>query len=370
MIPLFNIKPDKNEIKRYLSQYKKNLIRADFIQGKDVKKLEKKLSNFIGIKYTQTCANGTDALYIALCAIKKKNIKKKLILTTPMSWISSSNAILNAGFTPLYSDISRENFNLETKLIKTILEKYKNTIAGVLSVDLFGCPNDNDKIFSICRKLKVPFIVDGAQSFGAKINKKSSFNYCDIATTSFFPTKPLGCFGDGGAIFTNNKKLYHKIKSLCFNGQGKSKNNFKFAGTNSRLDEVQASILLNKLKKLNQNISMKKKLFNFFKENLNSKYYIQDISKNKASAYSLCSVLVQSKKQRSKVMNLLAKQKIQSGIYYQKLLNEHGYVKKKSLIVDNLKNSYYVRDRVLSLPFYINLNFSRLRKIVSILNKI
>ena len=371
MIPLFDIKPKKSEIKQYLNLYKKNLLKADFIQGQQVKELEKALSNYTGIKYVQTCANGTDALFLALSALNlKKNNKKKYVITTPLSWISTSNAIINAGFTPLYVDINKYTFNLDHKLIQEALDKNIKKVFCVLSVDLFGCPNDNDKIYKICKTYKVPFIIDGAQSFGSKINNKSSFIFSDIATTSFFPTKPLSCFGDGGAVFTENKTIFKNIKSLSFNGKGKSNDNFISSGINSRLDTLQATILIKKLKNLNKDILKKKKIFHFYKKNLKKNFTIQQIDNNKSSAYALCTICIQSRLNRKKILNYLIKNKISSSVYYMKLLNEHHYIKNKSRTFKNLKNSYYLKNRIFSLPMHNSLTKFNLKKITFLLNQL
>lgn len=371
MIPLFDIKPKKSEIKQYLNLYKNNLLKADFIQGQQVKELEKALSDYTKIKYVQTCANGTDALFLALSALNlKKNKEKKYVITTPLSWISTSNTIINAGFTPLYVDINRDTFNLDYELIKKTLHKLNKKVFCVLSVDLFGCPNDNDKIYKICKTQKVHFIIDGAQSFGSKINNKSSFMFADIATTSFFPTKPLGCFGDGGAVFTKNKKIYKNIKSLSFNGKGKSKDNFISSGINSRLDTLQAAILIKKLKNLNKEIIKNKKIFDFYKKKLNKNFIIQQIDKNKSSAYALCTIYMKTKLNRKKILNYLMKNKVSSLVYYIKLLNEHNYIKNKSRIFKNLKNSYYLKNRIFSLPMHNCLTKLNLKKITFLLNRL
>ena len=320
MIPLFDIKPKKSEIKQYLSLYKKNLLKADFIQGQQVKELEKALSNYTGIKYVQTCANGTDALIVSL---KSLNLKRNsYVITTPFSWISTAHAIINCNLIPLFVDVSLDDFNLDLTKIKLAYQKFNKKISCVLSVDIFGNPNKNNLIYNFCKSNNIKFIIDGAQSFGSKIYNRNNFQYCDIATTSFFPTKPLGCFGDGGAIFTKNYNLYKKIKSYAFNGAIKSKNTFKFVGINSRLDTIQACILLKKLNKIDTKISILKKNYEYYKLKLSKKYKLQKINDQFLSSYALTSIILNS--DRNKFLKLLKKKKINYGIYYSKLLSEQN----------------------------------------------
>ena len=370
MIPLFDIKPKKSEIKQYLSLYKKNLLKADFIQGQQVKELEKALSNYTGIKYVQTCANGTDALIVSLKALNLK--KNSYVITTPFSWISTSNAILNCNLKPFFIDIDKSSFNLNYKILADVLNRFhkKKKISCVLSVDLFGCPNNNKTIHSICKKYKIPFIIDGAQSFGSRIDGDCSFKFSDIATTSFFPTKPLGCFGDGGAIFTDKKKYYYKIKSLCFNGKSKNKNNFISTGINSRLDTIQSSILIDKLNKLDKSIKKKKKLYEMYKKNLKDNFYLQKIEKNYLSANAIFSIVTKSKRHRNKIQKLLKENKIETGIYYIKTLSEHMHIKKKCFIYKQLFNAEFISERVLALPYNESITFANIKKISNLLNKI
>jgi UDP-2-acetamido-2-deoxy-ribo-hexuluronate aminotransferase len=364
VIPLFNLKPNKTEVAKYLNVYKKNLLKADFIQGQQVKELEKALSNYTKIKYVQTCANGTDALEIAM---KSLNLKKNTyVITTPFSWISTAHSIINSNLRPLFVDISLKSFNLDYEKVKLAYSRYKNKVSCVLSVDIFGNPNNNNKIYNFCKSKKIKFIVDGAQSFGSKINGMSSFKFCDIATTSFFPTKPLGCYGDGGAIFTKSFKTYKNLHSLAFNGKGKNKNQFITVGINSRLDTIQASLILKKLKKFDSKIFKLKKNYLIYKKYLNEIIQTQQINLNSVSSYALTSIIVKS--HRNKIISALKKNNISCSIYYKKLLSDHPSTKKKSIIFKQLKNAKKISSQILSVPNYENLKLKDLKKIIKIIN--
>ena len=365
MIPLFDIKPKKSEIKQYLNLYKKNLLKADFIQGQQVKELEKALSNYTGIKYVQTCANGTDALVIAL---KSLNLKKKtFVITTPFSWISTVNSIYNIGLIPLFVDIDPQTFNLDLNAIKKALIKYKSKVSCVLSVDLFGCPNDNKEIYKLCKLYKIKFLIDGAQSFGSKIDNIFSFKFCDIATTSFFPTKPLGCFGDGGAIFTNKKKYFSLIKSLCFNG--KNQIGFDKVGYNSRLDTIQASILKKKLRKLKNNLNLRKRNVKIYLKNIKSNLKFQKINKNYDSAFAVFSLVAPNSIKKDLILKKI-KNKFECKIYYPKIFIDYSYIKKNSKSFSNLVNAKKISRKIFSLPVNSNLKDFEIKKICNEINKI
>ena len=360
MIPLFDIKPKKSEIKQYLNLYKKNLLKADFIQGQQVKELEKALSNYTGIKYVQTCANGTDALVVSLKALNLK--KNSYVITTPFSWISTAHAIINSGLIPLFVDIKKDDYNLDIDEIKKAYKKFNRKISCVLSVDIFGTPNNNDEIYKFCKLNKIKFIIDGAQSFGSEINGKSSFKFCDIATTSFFPTKPLGCFGDGGAIFTKNKTLKNRIRSLCFNGISIDKNKFKIVGLNSRLDTIQAFVLLKKLKNLDKKLFLLRKIFINFKTNLPNYFILQKINNNYKSSHALLSI-ISSKFSKKKIMEILKKNKFETKIYYPTLMSKQKSLKKYSKIFGKLTNANYVSKSVFSVPFNERISLKDINKI-------
>lgn len=230
---------------------------AHFISGPEVKELENALADYVGVKHCITCANGTDAITIAM---RTWGIGKGDAVFVPdFTFFSSGECPADEGATPIFVDVDQRSYNLdpgklEEAVQKTIAEgKYR--AKAVVAVDLFGLPADYDAIRTICRKYGLLLMEDAAQGFGGSINEKRACSFGDISTTSFFPAKPLGCYGDGGAIFTDNDEWADLIRSLCVHGKDTSNpndpnakyNNIRI-GKNSRLDTLQAAILLPKFR--------------------------------------------------------------------------------------------------------------------------
>jgi UDP-2-acetamido-2-deoxy-ribo-hexuluronate aminotransferase len=212
--------------------YKKKLIaniqnvlnKSNYILGEEVQILEQELQKFTGAKYAITCSSGTDALLLALMAIDIQPGDE--VITTPFTWISTGEMIALLKAKPVFVDIEPDTYNIDANLIeKAITKKTK----AIMPVSLYGQPADMDKIQAIADKYNLKVIIDGAQSFGSTYNDKTDSNLGDISTTSFFPSKPLGCYGDGGAVFTNNEEYANKIKLLRVHGQNK-KYHHKYIG--------------------------------------------------------------------------------------------------------------------------------------------
>lgn len=224
---------------------------ASFISGPQVKKLEERLAEYVGVKYCVTCANGTDAISLALMVW---NIQQGDAVFVPdFTFFSSGECPAFTGATPIFVDVDKRTFNLDPdkleRAIKKVREEGKYIPKVVIAVDLFGLPADYEHIQSICKKYGLLLLEDGAQGFGGSIHKKRACSFGDISITSFFPAKPLGCYGDGGALFTDNKEWADLLRSYCVHGKsGNDKYNNIRIGVNSRLDTIQAAILLPKLK--------------------------------------------------------------------------------------------------------------------------
>lgn len=230
---------------------------AHFIAGPEVKELEKVLAEYVGVRHCITCANGTDAITIAMRAWGVG--KGDVVFVPDFTFFSSGECPADEGATPIYVDVDERTYNinpvkLEETVRKVIAEgKYK--AKAVVAVDLFGLPADYPAIKEICQKYDLLLLEDGAQGFGGSLNGKMACSFGDISTTSFFPAKPLGCYGDGGAIFTDNDEWAELIRSICVHGKDTSNpndpnakyNNIRI-GKNSRLDTIQAAILLPKFK--------------------------------------------------------------------------------------------------------------------------
>lgn len=225
-------------------------VQADFISGHEVKELEQQLAEYVGVKHCITCANGTDALTLVLMAWGIG--PGDAILVPDFTFFASGETVAFEGATPLFVDVDKRTFNLDPdKLEETILQvkaQGKYNLRAVVAVDLFGLPADYPRIEAICKKYGLLLLEDGAQGFGGTVNGRRVGSFGDAATTSFFPAKPLGCYGDGGAVFTNNDEWAALIRSYAVHGKGGMKYDNVRIGLNSRLDTIQAAILAVKLK--------------------------------------------------------------------------------------------------------------------------
>ena len=222
-----------------------------FISGPQVKELEAQLADYVGVKHCITCGNGTDAITLAMMAWGIG--EGDAVFVPDFTFFSSGECPAIVEATPIFVDVDQRTFNLDPfkleQAIQTILSEGEFTPKAVVAVDLFGLPADFPAIKEICKKYGLLLLEDGAQGFGGSINSKMACSFGDIATTSFFPAKPLGCYGDGGAIFTDNDEWAALLRSLTVHGKsGNDKYNNIRIGMNSRLDTIQAALLLPKFK--------------------------------------------------------------------------------------------------------------------------
>ena len=333
----------KKIFSKNVNSLKRLLLNSEFIMGKDVFKLEDKLKNFTKSKYCITTSSGTDALLIALMSL---NLKKGTeIITTPFTYVSTSEVILRLGFKPVYVDLDSNTCNISYKEIE---KKISKKTGAIMPVSLFGQPANFKKINKIARHYKIPVIEDAAQSFGSKHFGIRSCNLSDIGCTSFFPTKSLGSYGDGGAIFTNNKSLAEKCKIIRGHGQVK-KYDYKTLGINGRLDTIQASFLLNKLDIFKEELKKRKTKAEYYMNKLDLKEIkFLKTEKGNSNIFTLFNIKV---KNRNKLAIFLKKKKIPTIVYYPKPLNLYKPFKKFNTSSNNLRNSYKVCREILSLPF-------------------
>ena len=218
---------------------------AQFIGGAPVKDLEKALAEYVGVKHCITCANGTDAL--SLAAMAWGIGEGDAVFVPDFTYFASGEIVAFEGAVPIFVDVCKDTYNLDPEKLEKAIIKAKNEgkykLRAVIAVDLFGQPAEFDRIRAICDKYDLLLLEDGAQGFGGRIGDKIACSFGDISTTSFFPAKPLGCYGDGGAVFTDNDEWAELIRSYAVHGKGSSKYDNVRVGVNSRLDTIQACIL-------------------------------------------------------------------------------------------------------------------------------
>lgn len=223
---------------------------GNYISGKQVLELEQELAHYVGVKHCISCGNGTDALSMMLMAW---NIKKGDAVFVPdFTFFATGEVVSFEGATPVFYDVESDTFNAKLEslqcAIETVLEEGKLNPRVIIAVDLFGQPANYPELEKIAKKYNLLLLEDGAQGFGGRIGMRRACSFGDAATTSFFPAKPLGCYGDGGAVFTDNDNTAEYLRSIRVHGKGSSKYDNVCIGWNSRLDTIQAAILMVKLK--------------------------------------------------------------------------------------------------------------------------
>mgnify|MGYP005959568503 FL=1 len=331
----------------------KVLDHGKYIMGPEVFELEDQLADYVGVQHCITCANGTDALQMVLMAW---NIKAGDAVFVPsFTFMSTAEVVSLQGATPVFTDIDIKTFNMSAEIlekqIKKVLAEGKLTPKAIIPVDLFGQPADYDKIMKIAKKYNLLVLEDAAQGFGGSIEGMKACSFGDAATTSFFPAKPLGCYGDGGAIFTNNDELAELLKSIRIHGKGTEKYDNIRIGLNSRLDTIQAAILLPKLKVFKEyELQKRNEIACRYTESLKGKYTTPFVPNNIKSSWAQYTLLLNNEEERNALQSKLKEHNIPSMIYYPKPLHlqtcyiMHGYVE------GDFPHSEKASECVLSLP--------------------
>jgi len=329
----------KNEIDEAIQ---KVLNHGKYIMGPEVNELEENLSKFTGAKNSITCSSGTDALILAMMALDIKPGDE--IITTPFTFIATAETIAFLGAKPVFVDIDEITYNIDPKKIE---EKITSKTKGIISVSLYGQPSDLDEINEIAKKHNLFHIVDGAQSFGATYKEKAEVHFCDIYTTSFFPAKPVGCFGDGGAVLTNNDELATKIKMLRVHGQNK-RYHHKYIGMGARMDTIQCAIVNVKLKYYDKDLKLRQEVAKRYTEKLkNLDIVLPTIKDDRTSAFAQYSIRV---KNRDEIQKKLKEAGIPTAVHYpmplhlQECFSYLGYKKGDFPISEKISNE------IMSLP--------------------
>ena len=346
-----DLKAQQKEIRIDLDKaIAKVLDHGQYIMGPEVKELEDKLSKLCSSRYTLTCANGTDALTIAMMTLDIG--PGDAIFVPSFTYVATAETAAQLGATPFFVDVDESTFNMDSESLKQAI--YDSKIMGlkpkiVIPVDLFGQAADFDRIDSIAKNENLSIIIDAAQSFGGSYNGKKVGSYGDITTTSFFPAKPLGCYGDGGAIFTQNEELATKIDSIRLHGRGQQKYENIRVGVNSRLDTIQAAILIEKLKIFPQEIKRRNHLAGLYTENLKEIVKTPLIISKAKSAWAQYTL---SSNNRDSLRAILQKNNIPTVVYYPLALSEQTGFSKYPKVSSGLNNSENLPKKVFSLPMH------------------
>jgi dTDP-4-amino-4,6-dideoxygalactose transaminase len=331
---------------------------GNYILGDNVKKFEQLSGKYLNSKYTVSCNSGTDALVLSLRALGIGPGDD--VITSPFTYFATAEAISLVGANPIFADINPHTFNINPKKIVTLISKKTK---AVLSVNLFGQAAELDEINKICKNYSLNHVEDCAQSFGASFKKKQTGTYGDMGCFSFFPTKNLGCFGDGGLITIKNKKYYNLILKLRTHG-GIKRNQHDFIGYNSRLDEIQAAILNVKINYVHSFISKRKRVADIYNKNIkNDNIILPFTHKNANHSYNQYTIRV---KNRKKIVKYLNKNNIPFGIYYSKPIYNYNAYKNRGY--KSLPMAEKVSKECLSLPIYPELPIKHIKSICNILN--
>lgn len=344
-----------------------------YIAGEEVKVLESALADYVGVKHCITCANGTDALTLAIKAWKLG--PGDAVFVPDFTFFSSGECPANEGCTCVFVDVDKETYNIDVvcleQAIKRVITEGVYRPRAVVAVDLFGLPANYSEILTICKKYELLLLEDGAQGFGGEISGKRACSFGDISTTSFFPAKPLGCYGDGGAIFTNDDTWADLIRSYAVHGKaGDDKyNNVRF-GMNSRLDTIQAAILQVKLKAFIEyeisNVNMVSRWYQdaVKREGLSEKIALPIVKEGFVSSWAQFTVQLNSNCDRNLIQKELKKKDIPTMVYYMKPMHSQGAFAGTDSARFSCPVTEMLCDHVLSLPMHPYMTESEVNYVV------
>ncbi|WP_300383102.1 DegT/DnrJ/EryC1/StrS family aminotransferase [Clostridium sp.] len=366
------------DLKAQYKKYKKDidsgieqvLLDADFIAGKAVKVLENRLAEYVGVKNCISCANGTEAMTLLMMAWDIK--EGDAVFIPDFTFFSTGEVVSFRGATPVFVDVDRDTFNIDTvKLEETIqrtIKEGKLTPRVIIPVDLFGLPADYDEIDRIAKKYDLLVLEDGAQGFGGSINGKKVCSFGDAATTSFFPAKPLGCYGDGGAIFTDDDELAKLLNSYKVHGKGDSKYDNVRIGVNSRLDTIQAAILNVKLTAfIEHELVDVNRVCDWYTERLKDLVETPIIPNGYVSSFAQYTIKLKSKEERDDLQAKLKEEGIPSMIYYVNPMHEQGAFSELAYKEEDFEVTNILCDTVLSLPMHPYLSKEDVKRVCKII---
>jgi dTDP-4-amino-4,6-dideoxygalactose transaminase len=328
------------------------LAHSQFILGPEVTELEAKLAEFCGARHVVTCGNGTDALLLVLMA---KGIGRGDAVFCPsFTFCATAEVVVLAGATPVLVDVEESTFNIDpASLRQGIATARRLGLApkAVIPVDLFGLPADYDAVGAIAKAESLFVLADAAQGFGATYKGREVGTIGDATATSFFPAKPLGCYGDGGAIFTDDESLVAVLKSLRVHGQGSEKYDNVRIGMNGRLDTIQAAVLLEKLKIFPEEIDARNRAARRYSEGLRDVVAVPEVPDGATSVWAQYTVRLPTG-QRERIVSDLQAQGIPTAIHYAKPLHRQTAYAQCPVAANGLPVSERLASEVLSLPMH------------------
>ena len=357
MIPFIDLKTQQKHIRSKIdNRIKRVLDHGQYILGPEVKELENELSRFSNSKHVLCCSSGTDALLLALLGLKLQ--PGDGVIVPSFTFASSAEVMPLLGAVPIFIDVEETTFNLDPTKLKDTLDTANEMgvkVKGIMSVGLFGQPADMKPIKDFAIKNDLWVLDDAAQSFGGEYDNQKVGNLCEVTATSFFPAKPLGCYGDGGAIFTNDEEIYEIANSSHVHGMGKSRYEYDRIGMNARMSTIQAAILLEKLEIFPGEIKKRQEVVDNYnkhlsKLNLGLKLpYLKDKFKSSWAQYT---VILPDDINRELLQEKLKLKNVPTAVYYPIPLNEHKPYNQYPVSKAGLETTYKLSKTVLSLPMH------------------
>ena len=345
------------------------LASGNFILGNKVSELEKNISDFVGVKYSLGCSSGTDALMLIFMALGVG--KGDAIFCPDMTFIASIEPACVLGATPIFCDIDSKTYNISPKSLERQIDAViKEGILipkAIVAVDFLGNPADYNSINAIADKYGLVLIEDGAQSMGASFFSRKCGSLGKVAATSFYPSKPLGAYGDGGAVFTNDEYLYELMKSIRVHGKGIDKYHNVRIGLNARLDELQAAILLPKLDIIDNEIKIRQEKAKIYEQGLNGKYNIPFVSEGSISSYAQYSIMTDSIKIRTELIERMKNNKIPTILYYPCPLHLMDVFKNSPVYGEKFENAIDYSQRHIGIPFSPYISDEEQEKVMDVL---
>ena len=357
MIPFIDLKAQQKLIREKIDERIKIVLdHGQYILGPEVKELERKLSIYTNSEFVLCCSSGTDALLLALLGLKLK--AGEGVIVPAFSFASSAEVMPLLGAIPIFIDIEDDTFNIDPSKLADAFNTATEMgiiVKGIMSVGLFGQPADMDPINEFAKNNNLWVLDDAAQSFGGKYHGNNVGNLCEVTATSFFPAKPLGCYGDGGAIFTNDPEIYEIANSSHVHGMGKSRYEYDRIGMNARISTIQAAILLEKLEIFPSELNKRQAVANNYYKHLNDlnlKIKLPLLKSKFISSWAQYTIILPDNINRDKLQESLKFKDIPTAVYYPIPLNEHKPYKNYPVSKSGLINTNYLARNVLSLPMH------------------